>query len=82
MTDLGHLAITGATIAVHVTPRASQDRIVIREGRVRAYVTTPPEGGKANLAVQTLLAKALGVPRTRLTLVRGATARDKIYRLD
>jgi uncharacterized protein len=28
-----------------------------------------------------LLAKALGVAKTRLTLLRGATARDKVFRL-
>ena len=82
MTDLGHLAITGTLIAVHVTPRASQERIVIRDGVIRAYVTAPPDGGKANLAVQSLLAKAMGIARTRLTLVRGATSREKTFRID
>jgi len=29
--------------------------------------------------VQVLLAKAVGVPKTRLRLVRGQTARDKVF---
>jgi len=45
-------------------------------------VTVVPEGGKATAAVVTLLAKALGVAKSRLTLLRGATGRDKVFRLD
>ena len=45
-------------------------------------MTAPAEGGKANRAVTKLLAGALGVPKSRLTLVRGTTARDKVFRLD
>lgn len=79
MPDLKHLAKSGAQIAVHVTPKASKNRIVQRDGQLRVYVTTAPEGGKANAAVQKLLAKALGVAKSRLTLVRGHTARNKVF---
>lgn len=82
MTDLAHLALPGAEIAVRVTPKASRDRIVVEDGAIRIYVTVVPEDGKANQAVAKLLAKALGVPKTALTLIRGATARDKVFRLD
>jgi uncharacterized protein len=81
MTDLSHLARPGAEIAVRVTPKASRDRIVGEDGAIRVYVTVVPEDGKANEAVVCLLAKALGVAKTRLTLLRGATARDKVFRL-
>lgn len=81
------LAVTGAEFALRVTPRARREDIVREEsGRdgatFRATVFAPPEDGKANAAVQALLAHALGVARTRLTLVRGATSRDKVFRLD
>ena len=79
--DLSHLALEGAEIAVRVTPKASRDRIVVEEGQIRIYVTTVPEDGKANSAVQKLLAKALGLPKTRLTLIRGQTSRDKVFRV-
>ena len=79
--DLSHLALEGAEIAVRVTPKASRDRIVVEEGQIRIYVTTVPEDGKANAAVQKLLAKALGLPKTRLTLIRGQTSRDKVFRV-
>ncbi len=79
--DLSHLALDGAEIAVRVTPKASRDRIVAEEGQIRVYVTTVPEDGKANAAVQKLLAKALGIPKSRLTLIRGQTSRDKVFRI-
>ncbi|MEZ5716491.1 MAG: DUF167 domain-containing protein [Paracoccaceae bacterium] len=80
--DLKELARPGAEIAVRVTPKASRNRIVVEEdGAIRVYVTVVPEGGKANAAVQKLLAKALGLPKSRLELVRGQTARDKLFRV-
>ena len=82
MTDLTHLAQSGATFAVRVTPKASRDRIELAGDVIRIHVTVIPEGGRANAAVQKLLARALGVAKTRLVLIRGETARDKVFRLD
>ncbi len=82
MTDLSHLAKSGAEIALRVTPKASRNQIVAGDDGLRAYVTVVPEDGKANAAVAKLLAKALGVAKSRLTLIRGQTSRDKVFRLD
>ena len=83
MTDLTHLARGGARIALRVTPRARRNAIQLdADGTIRVHVTAPPEDGKANAAVAALLAKAMGVARTRLVLVRGVTSRDKVFRLD
>ena len=79
--DLTHLAVAGREIAVRVTPKASRDRIVVEEGQIRIYVTAAPEGGKANAAVQKLLAKAMGIAKTRLVLLRGSASRDKLFRV-
>ncbi|ARO13614.1 hypothetical protein BVG79_00254 [Ketogulonicigenium robustum] len=80
--DMTDLAVTGAEIAVRVTPRASRARILHDDdGTIRVYVTVPPEDGKANAAVAALLAKAMGIPKSQLQLIRGATARDKVFRL-
>ena len=81
MTELAHLATPGAEIAVRVTPRASRARVTVEEGLIRVYVTVVPEDGKANRAVQEALAKALGLAKSRLTLIRGQTARDKVFRV-
>lgn len=81
MTDLSDRVKPGATIEVRVTPKASRERIDSSADPIRVYVTAPPEDGKANKAVQKLLAKALGVPKSRLELIRGQTSRDKVFRI-
>ncbi|MFC2966591.1 DUF167 domain-containing protein [Acidimangrovimonas pyrenivorans] len=80
-TDLSHLSDPGTEIAVRVTPRASRNAVVAEDGAIRVYVTTVPEDGKATAAVVKLLSKAVGVPKSRLELIRGATARDKVFRV-
>ena len=79
--DLTHLAVPATEIAVRVTPRAGREAIEPGDP-LRIRVTAPPEDGKANDSVRRLLARAMGVAPTRLTLIRGATARDKLFRLD
>ncbi len=67
---------------VRVQPGASRDEVVGWEAQaLRVRVTSPPEGGKANRAVITLLAAALGVPPSAVELARGAGARDKFFRV-
>ncbi|MGC9417451.1 MAG: DUF167 domain-containing protein [Rhodovulum sp.] len=79
--DLTQLSAPGTEIALRVTPKASRNRIVAEGDMLRVYVTVVPEDGKANAAVLKLLAKALGVPKSRLEIARGHTARDKVIRV-
>ena len=76
------LAITGAVLRVRATPRARRPGLDYAEGVFRVAVTAPADEGRANAAVTEALAHALGVAKTRLTLVGGAAARDKLFRLD
>lgn len=79
--DLTALAQPGAEIAIRVTPGAR--RAALDPGPpIRIHVTEPPEDGRATTAAQAALAAALGVAKTRLTLIRGATSREKVFRLD
>ena len=79
--DLSARALPGAEIAVRVTPNAR--RAGLEPGDpIRIAVTDLPEDGKATEAARTLLARALGVAKTRLTLRRGAISRDKVFVLD
>ena len=80
--DLSHLALSGQDYRVKVVPRAGRDAIEATETGLQVRVTAAPEEGKANRAVQKLLAKALGVAPSRLELIRGATSREKVFRLD
>lgn len=81
MADLSYLVQDGAQFSVRATPRARRNAVELRDGQIRISVTTAPEDGKANAAIQKLLARALGVAPSRLVLVRGASARDKVFRL-
>jgi uncharacterized protein YggU (UPF0235/DUF167 family) len=45
-------------------------------------VTAPPVDGKANAALCSLLANAAGVAASKVEVVRGASSRDKVVRVD
>lgn len=77
--DLSDLAQPGAEISVRVTPKAARLSLTRDGDTLRATVTVVPENGKANSAVQALLAAAMKVAPTRLELRRGQTARDKVF---
>ena len=72
------LADREGRLALRVTPGARAEGIEIAGGRVLVKVRARPQGGEANAAVLALLAQALGVAASRLQMLRGATARDKL----
>jgi uncharacterized protein (TIGR00251 family) len=74
----------GATLVrVRLQPRASRDGIAgERAGTLVVRVTAPPVDGRANDALCRLLAKAAGVAQSRVKVVRGASARDKVVRVE
>lgn len=75
------LADDQGRLAIRVTPGARAEALEIVEGRLIAKVRAVPEGGKANEAVLALLAGALGVAKSHLRLLRGATSREKLFQL-
>lgn len=74
--------MTGAELALRVTPRADADRIgPFVDGLLEVRVTRPPADGDANRAVLRLVARALQVPPSSVTLVAGARSRSKRCRI-
>lgn len=71
-------------IEVRVTPRASRDGLagVDEAGRLRVRLTAPPADGAANEALVRLLARRLRVPRSRVRILRGAGARNKLIEVE
>lgn len=68
----------GVTIDVKVTPKSSRESIgPERDGRLVVKVSAPPEDGKANAAVCKLIAKQLGLAKSRVTVDTGETSRSK-----
>ncbi len=67
-----------ARVAVHVTTKSARDEIAGWRGdELSVRVSVPPEGGKANAAVCKVVADALGVPKSRVSVARGHTSRHK-----
>jgi uncharacterized protein len=72
-----------ALVRVRLQPRSKRDEIVgEREGALVVRVTAPPVDGKANAALCRLLAKKAGIAAGRASVVKGASSRDKLVRLD
>jgi uncharacterized protein YggU (UPF0235/DUF167 family) len=70
-------------LAVRLSPRGGRDAVdgwaLDEAGRpfLKVRVSAPPIEGAANAALETLLAKALGLPRSAVSVSRGLTARIK-----
>jgi uncharacterized protein (TIGR00251 family) len=72
-----------ATISVRVQARSGKDEVVgVRNGVVVIRVGAPPIDGRANDAVRHLLADQLGLPASRVTILRGRRSRDKVLRVE
>lgn len=71
-------------LALRVTPGADRTRVTGRlaDGRLQVRVAAKPERGEANDELVQFLARALGLPRAAVKVVRGRTSRDKLMELD
>jgi len=68
-------------LTVRVIPRSSRNAIEWDQGVLKAHITAPPVDGAANDALIALLAERLGLPRRSISIVRGATGRQKIVEI-
>jgi len=72
----------GCEIAVRLQPRARANEIVgERDGVLLVRVTAPPVDGRANDALCRLIAKRAHVGVRRVSVIRGAGAREKLVRV-
>ncbi|MDB4964233.1 MAG: hypothetical protein JWP01_4232 [Myxococcales bacterium] len=70
------------TVDVLVQPRASRTKVgPVHDGRLKVAVTSPPVDGEANAAVIELFAQQLGVARTAVEVIAGASSRRKTLRI-
>ena len=71
------------TIKVRVQPKSCRNQVdSFRDGTLRVRVTAAPTEGQANAAVIAILAKTLGVSKSRLEIIRGYSSRDKVVSVD
>ena len=68
-------------------PGASKDAIeavaedASGQRHLKVRVTAAPEKGRANAAIEAVLAKALGLPKSAVSVEKGETQRIKIVRI-
>lgn len=69
-------------IAVRAVPGASRDQVAgVLGDRLKVRIAAPPEGGKANKAIEALLALALGVKPRDVEVVQGHVSAEKSVRV-
>lgn len=72
-----------AILKVKVQPGASRNEIAgMWMDMLKVKVTAQPESGRANKACIELLAKELGIPKSRLRIIKGHTSREKQIEID
>ena len=77
----------GAEIRVRAQPNASKDAVeglgedAAGQTFLKVRVRAVPEKGKANAAIEQVLAKALGVPKSAVSVDKGETQRIKTVRI-
>lgn len=71
-----------ATLTVRVVPRAAHNRVEgWQDGVLKVRLQAPPVEGRANAALADVLARALGIGRGNVDILRGETARTKLVRI-
>ena len=72
----------GTRLRLRVTAGAKKTAIVgAHGGALKLSVAAAPERGKANRAVVKLLAEALGLPASAVTITAGAKSPDKVVEI-
>jgi uncharacterized protein YggU (UPF0235/DUF167 family) len=72
-----------ARITIKAHPRAARSAVAGKLGAAwKLHLAAPPAEGKANQECVRFLAELAGVPRSRVRVVTGATARTKIVEVE
>ena len=72
-----------ARVQLKVSPKASRDAVIGWMGdTLKISVIAVPERGKANEAVVELLARVLGIAKSRIRVLRGGTQPNKLAEIE
>jgi uncharacterized protein len=70
----------GAILSIVAQPGSKRNAVLgERAEALRIAVTAPPDKGKANAAIQSVLAETLGCKTAQVVLISGATSRQKRF---
>ncbi|MDQ7990634.1 MAG: DUF167 domain-containing protein [Candidatus Dactylopiibacterium sp.] len=71
------------TLALHVQPGARRTEVAgLHAGAIKIRLAAPPVEGKANACLLAFVGDCLGVPRRAVSLLAGASARQKVVRVE
>ncbi len=70
----------GVYVKLRVSPGAKSTAVkgLYGEGAIRLSIAVPPVEGKANAEAERYLARLFGASRSEVTVVKGASSRDKL----
>ncbi len=70
-----------AKLNIKVIPNAKKNKLVEEPGRIKVYLTAPAVEGKANSALIEFLAEHFKVKKSSISIIRGATSREKVVEI-
>ncbi|MFH1831534.1 MAG: DUF167 domain-containing protein [bacterium] len=71
------------TIDIKVFPASGKQLCTAdKAGRIKCYVKSPPEKGKANQELVKFLSKKLNLPQESVYIISGLTSRNKRVRIE
>ena len=68
-------------VTIKAIPNAKKNFIKEENGVLKVYISAPAVDGKANKAVCEILAEHFSVRRSRITILKGETSRDKVIEI-
>ena len=69
-------------ISVKVRPGSKEEKVLkLSAGSYEVHVKARPQEGKANHAAREALANHLGIPKSRVMLIRGEKSKNKIFEI-
>lgn len=67
----------GIILRLRISPNASKNQFIFAEDMIKLKITAQPIENKANKAVVEYLSKLFKVPKTKITILKGDTSKEK-----
>lgn len=67
----------GIILRLRISPNASKNQFIFADDMIKLKITAQPIENKANKAVIEYLSKLFKVPKTKITILKGDTSKEK-----
>ena len=68
---------------IKVIPSSKKQQFLLdKSGKIKGFLKKPPEKGKANKELITLISKHTGIFKDKITILLGKTSRNKRIKID